>query len=59
MWDVVQCLNLMSVVNGCCCSLQQGKQTQLLHVFEEHLILGIERTESTLETPKSPQNGKI
>uniref|UniRef100_A0A8C9ZV57 Dmx like 1 n=1 Tax=Sander lucioperca TaxID=283035 RepID=A0A8C9ZV57_SANLU len=29
----------------------QGKQTQLLHVFEEHLILGSERTESTQETP--------
>uniref|UniRef100_A0A8C9ZUX1 Dmx like 1 n=1 Tax=Sander lucioperca TaxID=283035 RepID=A0A8C9ZUX1_SANLU len=26
----------------------QGKQTQLLHVFEEHLILGSERTESLI-----------
>ncbi|TDH12947.1 hypothetical protein EPR50_G00052370 [Perca flavescens] len=29
----------------------QGKQTQLLHVFEEDLILGSERTESAPETP--------
>ncbi|XP_039659423.1 dmX-like protein 1 isoform X3 [Perca fluviatilis] len=29
----------------------QGKQTQLLHVFEEDLILGSEKTESTPETP--------
>ncbi|XP_035514140.1 dmX-like protein 1 [Morone saxatilis] len=32
----------------------QGKETQLLHVFEEDLILGSERTESTQETPDSP-----
>uniref|UniRef100_A0A8C2X9T5 Dmx like 1 n=1 Tax=Cyclopterus lumpus TaxID=8103 RepID=A0A8C2X9T5_CYCLU len=32
----------------------QGKETQLLHVFEEDLILGSERTESTQQTPDSP-----
>ncbi|XP_041643935.1 dmX-like protein 1 isoform X1 [Cheilinus undulatus] len=32
----------------------QGKQTQLLHVFEEDLILGSERTEGTQETPDLP-----
>ncbi|KAK5932313.1 hypothetical protein CgunFtcFv8_004030 [Champsocephalus gunnari] len=32
----------------------QGKQTQLLHVFEEDLILGSERAEDTQETPDSP-----
>uniref|UniRef100_A0AAX7VRL7 RAVE complex protein Rav1 C-terminal domain-containing protein n=1 Tax=Astatotilapia calliptera TaxID=8154 RepID=A0AAX7VRL7_ASTCA len=32
----------------------QGKETQLLHVFEEHLILGTEITESIHETPDSP-----
>ncbi|XP_040012399.1 dmX-like protein 1 isoform X3 [Xiphias gladius] len=32
----------------------QGKETQLLHVFEEDLILGSERTESTQDTPDSP-----
>uniref|UniRef100_A0A3B4YD77 Dmx like 1 n=1 Tax=Seriola lalandi dorsalis TaxID=1841481 RepID=A0A3B4YD77_SERLL len=31
----------------------QGKETQLLHVFEEDLILGSERTESTQDTPDS------
>ncbi|CAK6950671.1 dmX-like protein 1 [Scomber scombrus] len=31
----------------------QGKETQLLHVFEEDLILGNERTESTQEIPDS------
>ncbi|XP_026044529.1 dmX-like protein 1 isoform X2 [Astatotilapia calliptera] len=33
----------------------QGKETQLLHVFEEHLILGTEITESIHETPDSPR----
>ncbi|XP_035494585.2 dmX-like protein 1 isoform X2 [Scophthalmus maximus] len=32
----------------------QGKETQLLHVFEEDLILGSERTESTQDTADSP-----
>ncbi|KAK2837802.1 hypothetical protein Q5P01_015014 [Channa striata] len=32
----------------------QGKETQLLHVFEEGLILGSERTDMTQETPLSP-----
>nr|XP_019954783.1 PREDICTED: dmX-like protein 1 isoform X2 [Paralichthys olivaceus] len=32
----------------------QGKETQLLHVFEEDLILGSERTENTQDTPYSP-----
>lgn len=41
----------------CCRSLQHGKETQLLHVFEEHLILGSENRESAPETPNSPQNG--
>uniref|UniRef100_A0A3B4T5F9 Dmx like 1 n=1 Tax=Seriola dumerili TaxID=41447 RepID=A0A3B4T5F9_SERDU len=31
----------------------QGKETQLLHVFEEDLILGSERTEGTQDTPDS------
>uniref|UniRef100_A0A672ISD4 Dmx like 1 n=1 Tax=Salarias fasciatus TaxID=181472 RepID=A0A672ISD4_SALFA len=31
----------------------QGKETQLLHVFEEDLILGSERSESAQETPDS------
>ncbi|KAM7391388.1 hypothetical protein PAMP_022082 [Pampus punctatissimus] len=31
----------------------QGKETQLLHVFEEDLILGNERTETTQENPDS------
>lgn len=39
------------------CSLQQGKETQLLHVFEEDLILGSERTESTKGTLDSPHTG--
>uniref|UniRef100_A0A3Q1EFY6 Dmx like 1 n=1 Tax=Acanthochromis polyacanthus TaxID=80966 RepID=A0A3Q1EFY6_9TELE len=34
----------------------QGKETQLLHVFEEDLILGSERTENAQETPGSPHN---
>ncbi|XP_069563830.1 dmX-like protein 1 isoform X1 [Brachyistius frenatus] len=34
----------------------QGKETQLLHVFEEDLILGSDRTESTQETSDSPHN---
>lgn len=41
----------------CCCPLQHGKETQLLHVFEEHLILGSENRESAPETPTSPQIG--
>ncbi|XP_026199010.1 dmX-like protein 1 isoform X2 [Anabas testudineus] len=32
----------------------QGKETQLLHVFEEGLILGSERTDGTQETLLSP-----
>ncbi|XP_068560082.1 dmX-like protein 1 isoform X1 [Cebidichthys violaceus] len=32
----------------------QGKETQLLHVFEEDLILGSERTESAQQTPDTP-----
>ncbi|XP_053277772.1 dmX-like protein 1 isoform X2 [Pleuronectes platessa] len=32
-----------------------GKETQLLHVFEEDLILGSERTESTQDNPDSPR----
>uniref|UniRef100_A0AAX7U826 RAVE complex protein Rav1 C-terminal domain-containing protein n=1 Tax=Astatotilapia calliptera TaxID=8154 RepID=A0AAX7U826_ASTCA len=36
----------------------QGKETQLLHVFEEHLILGTEITESIHETPDSPPSSK-
>ncbi|XP_008287374.1 dmX-like protein 1 isoform X2 [Stegastes partitus] len=34
----------------------QGKETQLLHVFEEDLILGSERTDATQETPDPPHN---
>nr|XP_054587570.1 dmX-like protein 1 isoform X2 [Nothobranchius furzeri] len=34
----------------------QGKETQLLHVFEEHLILGDVSKEDTQETPDSPCN---
>lgn len=33
------------------CVLQQGKETQLLHVFEEDLILGSERRDATQEAP--------
>ncbi|TNN22085.1 DmX-like protein 1 [Liparis tanakae] len=40
--------------NGCGCPLQQGKETQLLHVFEEDLILGSERRESEQQTPDAP-----
>ena len=58
MKPVVQCLYLMLYDNGCCCPLQQGKETQLLHVFEEDLILGNERAESTQETPDSAHTGK-
>ncbi|XP_017267791.1 dmX-like protein 1 isoform X2 [Kryptolebias marmoratus] len=36
----------------------QGKETQLLHVFEEDLILGSVRKEATLETPDSPSTSK-
>uniref|UniRef100_M4APN4 Dmx like 1 n=1 Tax=Xiphophorus maculatus TaxID=8083 RepID=M4APN4_XIPMA len=32
----------------------QGKETQLLHVFEEDLILGSMKTEDTQDTPQSP-----
>ncbi|MEQ2298063.1 hypothetical protein AMECASPLE_001282, partial [Ameca splendens] len=32
----------------------QGKETQLLHVFEEDLILGSLKTEDTQDTPNSP-----
>ncbi|XP_056274055.1 dmX-like protein 1 isoform X3 [Pseudoliparis swirei] len=32
----------------------QGKETQLLHVFEEDLILGSERRESPQQTPDAP-----
>ncbi|KAM9858347.1 dmX-like protein 1 [Aulostomus maculatus] len=35
----------------------QGKETQLLHVFEENLILGNERTGSTEEIPDSLHTG--
>ncbi|XP_028313841.1 dmX-like protein 1 isoform X2 [Gouania willdenowi] len=34
-----------------------GKETQLLHVFEEDLILGSERKESMQENPHSPHDG--
>ncbi|KAM9392555.1 dmX-like protein 1 isoform 2-T2 [Pholidichthys leucotaenia] len=34
----------------------QGKETQLLHVFEEDLILGSEGTQGTRETSHSPLN---
>uniref|UniRef100_A0A3P8TPI4 Dmx like 1 n=1 Tax=Amphiprion percula TaxID=161767 RepID=A0A3P8TPI4_AMPPE len=34
----------------------QGKETQLLHVFEEDLILGSERTENAQDNPSSPHN---
>ncbi|KAF0034046.1 hypothetical protein F2P81_014112 [Scophthalmus maximus] len=37
----------------------QGKETQLLHVFEEDLILGSERTESTQDTADSPWAGHL
>lgn len=39
------------------CFLQQGKETQLLHVFEEDLIIGSERTEDVQETPHSAHSG--
>lgn len=45
----IKCLCL----NGCFCPLQQGKETQLLHVFEEDLILGSERPDSWQEMTDS------
>lgn len=56
MRHVVQCLNPM-LFHDWCCSLQQGKETQLLHVFEEDLILGSERTERSGETPECLHTG--
>lgn len=38
----------------CPCFIQQGKETQLLHVFEENLIFGNERTEDIEETSNAP-----
>ncbi|XP_045890266.1 dmX-like protein 1 isoform X1 [Micropterus dolomieu] len=43
------CIIELDVITGF-----QGKETQLLHVFEEDLILGSERAETTQETPDSP-----
>lgn len=37
--------------------IQQGKEIQLLHVFEEDLIIGSERPVNTMETPDSPHTG--
>lgn len=45
-----------NVVTQRCCFLQQGKETQLLHVFEEDLILGFGRTEPN-EMSDSSQTG--
>lgn len=39
------------------CFLQQGKETQLLHVFEEDLIIGSERTEDVQESPDYAHSG--
>lgn len=39
------------------CFLQQGKETQLLHVFEEDLIIGSERAEDVQETPDPAHSG--
>lgn len=45
--------------SGSPCFLQQGKETQLLHVFEEDLILGNERTEDVPQTPNSAHSGNL
>lgn len=43
--------------NECPSFIQQGKETQLLHVFEEDLIFGNERTEDLEETSSSAYSG--
>lgn len=43
--------------NDCPCFIQQGKETQLLHVFEEDLIFGNERTEDLEETSNTAHSG--
>lgn len=48
---------LMWYDNESSCFLQQGKETQLLHVFEEDLIIGSTRTEDVQETPNSAHSG--
>lgn len=48
---------LMWYNNESSCFLQQGKETQLLHVFEEDLIIGGTRTEDVQETPNSAHSG--
>lgn len=37
--------------------IQQGKETQLLHVFEEDLIFGNERTEDLEDTSNTAHSG--
>lgn len=58
---VVQLAQFASVLmwynNEISCFLQQGKETQLLHVFEEDLIIGSMRTEDVQETPNSAHAG--
>lgn len=45
--------------NASPCFLQQGKETQLLHVFEEDLIFGNERTEDLEETSDTAHSGIV
>ncbi|KAM6954473.1 dmX-like protein 1 [Aplochiton taeniatus] len=60
--DVGEVFNIISQQStakpGCVIELNaitdfQGKETQLLHVFEEDLILGSERTQNTPDSPSS------
>lgn len=48
---------LLMYNNDCPCFIQQGKETQLLHVFEEDLIFGNERTEDLEETSNTAHSG--
>lgn len=43
--------------NKCPLFIQQGKEAQLLHVFEEDLIFGNERTEDLEETSNTAHSG--
>lgn len=51
------------VVSGLYTSLllppQQGKETQLLHVFEEDLILGNQKKDDSSQDVPSVENGRV
>lgn len=51
------CASVLIYDNESPCFLQQGKETQLLHVFEEDLIIGNQKTEDLLEAPNSAHSG--